>query len=883
MYNYESYYNIIANNTCNENVHAIYLDGTAHTTVSDNTCTGNFAGVTLRYSGFNTIERNTFVDGGLYMFATGTLDYARQTSVVDNTVNGLPVVFWQDIVGGTVPTGSGQVVLVNCIGVSVVDQTISGAVIGIQLILSEDCVVSNCVSTNNFEGIRVDSSSFNIIEDNVVMYNDQEGIHVFWHSDSNIVRRNICRENKYGIYLLGADLNTVTNNTCLDNEYGIYARSDSYDNIIEWNALIDNTVNALAENVYNTFDYNYYSDYSGLDMDGNGIGDTPYFFSPSVDNHPLMLPIGFEPVWLIEPSNPIAEYTLPFSLQLYAAAAPPGITNWWVNDTDNFAIDMYGALTNVTFLPKGEYGLEVSLSDSLGHILTAEFTVIVINNLPPNWDEVPQDLVLYPWDTLHYNLNASDPSGIDMWWLEDTTYFTIDQDGIVTNTTPFSEGYYIVQVFVNDTLGNVLDGTFTIFADFDPPHLHGAIRIDGDDDFHSQAAVEGWPGFGTQGDPYRIENWEIRMGGTGHCIEIRNTRVHFVVQGCLLEYASVSQHAGIYLYNVTDGALIDNILLQNWAGIRLTNSSRINIDSNDCTNSVWYSIWLEVDSTYNRLFNNTCVGAGTHAIYLYDGCAFNEILNNTISNIGDNGIRLEIDCGHSIVANNTVMARFGIVLSGAPNSIVIFNNCSYNSYEGIYIINSDICTVANNTCIDNNRHGVAVIWSNYVTVANNTLSENTNSGIIADGTTYSTVVNNVIDNNGQYGVWIYSSSSYIDVVNNVIINNSHNLLLQDSTYCTVTDNICSNSDGYGLYLLRSNYNTIANNTSNDNGNRGICLEYSSYNNVMDNICDDNTYFGIVLYYSNINLVENNTCNNGASEGAHIRRSSSNTIANNTFS
>ena len=885
MYNYQSDYNILANNTCNDNIHGIYVDYTSHTTVRNNTCMYNHAGVTSRYSGPNTIVENTFVEGGLYMFATGSMENSRQTEVADNTLNGLPVIFWQDVEGGTVPTGAGQVILVNCTGVSVVDQTISDAAIGIQLILSENCRVANNVLSHNSEGIRVDSASFNIVEDNILISNDYEGIHIFWHADSNIVRRNICRENTYGIYLLGSVYNTVANNTCQENDYGIFARSDSEYNIIEWNVFFENTENAATENTLNTFQYNYYSDYSGLDMDGNGIGDTPYYFSPSVDYYPLILPIGYEPVWLIEPLDTIAEFCMPFDLQLFAAAAPPGISNWWLNDTDNFSIDLFGLVTNATFLPKGDYGLEVSLNDIYGHVLTAEFTITVINNLPPTWDEAPQDIFLYPWSILHYDLNASDPSGIDMWWLDDTTNFTIDQEGILTNATILSDGYYIIKVFVNDTEGHVLMGTFTIFTDFSPPYPHDAIRIDGDDDFHAQAAAEGWPGSGTQEDPYRIEYWEISMESvTGHCIEIRNTRVHFIVQECVLRDSQVSQYAGIYLYNVSDGSLSNNLLLQNWAGIRLTNSSHIDIDSNNCTNSVWYGIWLEVDSTYNWLFNNTCDGAGQHGIYLYDGCAHNEILNNTISNMANHGISLTIDCGFSTVANNTCTAtNHGIVIDRSPECVVSFNNCSYNVYDGIYVVNTDISTITNNTCIGNNRHGVVVILSNYVTVADNTLSENTYDGIVMDRTSQSSIMNNILDSNGRYGILVYTSSSYIVIVNNLIVGNNHGMRVENSAYCTITENTCNANSGYGLYLYNSQYCSVTNNTCNNNGNRGICLEYSNYNDVVDNICDDNYSFGIVLYYSNYNLVENNKCHNGASEGAHIRQSRSNTIANNTFS
>jgi len=39
---------------------------------------------------------------------------------------------------------------------------------------------------------------------------------------------------------------------------------------------------------------NYWSDYTGEDLDGNGIGDTPYLIpdkGKATDNYPLMKPV----------------------------------------------------------------------------------------------------------------------------------------------------------------------------------------------------------------------------------------------------------------------------------------------------------------------------------------------------------------------------------------------------------------------------------------------------------------------------------------------------------------------------------------------------------------------------------------------------------------
>ncbi|MFX1561906.1 MAG: hypothetical protein ACFFDP_01175, partial [Promethearchaeota archaeon] len=59
----------------------------------------------------------------------------------------------------------------------------------------------------------------------------------------------------------------------------------------------------------------------------------------------------------------------------------------------------------------------------------------------------------------------TDPSGLDEWWLNDTTYFDIDNSGVVTNiVTPLPVGTYGLQVWVTDIHENVLTDTFTVFV-----------------------------------------------------------------------------------------------------------------------------------------------------------------------------------------------------------------------------------------------------------------------------------------------------------------------------------------------------------------------------------------------------------------------------------
>ncbi|MFO8109268.1 MAG: hypothetical protein R6U17_01905 [Thermoplasmata archaeon] len=53
------------------------------------------------------------------------------------------------------------------------------------------------------------------------------------------------------------------------------------------------------------------------------------------------------------------------------------------------------------------------------------------------------------------------------------------------------------------------DGDSVLAEDSDSYTVRSPIRIDGDSDFASQAAQEGWPGDGSTENPYVIEGYEI--------------------------------------------------------------------------------------------------------------------------------------------------------------------------------------------------------------------------------------------------------------------------------------------------------------------------------------------------------------------------------------
>lgn len=120
---------------------------------------------------------------------------------------------------------------------------------------------------------------------------DDSGISIERSKDSDINHNKIVNNNN-GISLYFSRNNMVSDNDINSNSNcGIYLWS-SPNNIIYHNNFMNNTQQASSDsiNVWNSDgEGNYWSDYTGLDLNGDGIGDTSYAISAyNKDTYPLM-------------------------------------------------------------------------------------------------------------------------------------------------------------------------------------------------------------------------------------------------------------------------------------------------------------------------------------------------------------------------------------------------------------------------------------------------------------------------------------------------------------------------------------------------------------------------------------------------------------------
>jgi hypothetical protein len=132
-------------------------------------------------------------------------------------------------------------------------------------------------------------------------------------------------------------------------------------------------------------------------------------------------------------------------------------------------------LRNVTFytptttytpgfpLADGTWYWRVAANDSAGDWgLFDTPRSLLIDATGPTWVVTPADQVLAYGQALSYQLQATDPSGIDSWTVNDTVRFTISSSGLLTSTTTLAPGRFGVNITVYDNLNNARSASFTV-------------------------------------------------------------------------------------------------------------------------------------------------------------------------------------------------------------------------------------------------------------------------------------------------------------------------------------------------------------------------------------------------------------------------------------
>ena len=422
---------------------ALYVSGSGNN-ISSNELTGNNGmGMYLAAGTGNVISNNYIADNEVYgiqfMGSTATLrndtlqnnklgafnfmesTYTSPVQDIDasNIVDGMPVCYWVNQHYKTVPLGSGYVLLINCTNILVkglsiansltnvlynsngiylvdtVDSTIRDNTLqtgsGIRVVSSRGYSQNITITDNNIEAsVLVRGSRISIIgnsfktkgidvgSDTLVTENNLTsiGTGITVSGSGNKIFQNNIMNCDLGVQIIEANNNVFYNNNFINNKQHV----SEVHYTLEWPPdLYRYSVNNTWDGGY-AIGGNYWSDYTGQDLNKDGIGDTPYIvFENMTDNYPLM--------GQFEPNNKLA---IDLYAPIIAVLSPENKTyntadvnlNFTVNELFSwigYSIDAEDNVTisgntTLTALSEGSHSLVVYANDTVGNVGTSEVT-----------------------------------------------------------------------------------------------------------------------------------------------------------------------------------------------------------------------------------------------------------------------------------------------------------------------------------------------------------------------------------------------------------------------------------------------------------------------------------------------------------------------------
>jgi len=299
---YSSRNNASDNEIMENSNHGLSVFRSQNTTILNNAVYSNKRdGIYLSLSDGSTLLNNNMT-ANTHNFALDgdeASNYKYNKIDTTNIVDGKPIYYLNEISDAifNAEANGGVFYLVDCDNITIRDSTLMNNFVGIRLWNTTNSRIENVTTMKMSSGISLRYSSNNVVLGNTVIEATGSGIHLSDASDFNKLISNKISYSYWGLFFLESFNNTVFDNYVFSNTNGVGFRRNSSDNIIFHNNFVENVLQVDTgygfKNTTNSWDNdaegNYWSNYTGVDLDLDGIGDTEHVIDANnIDNYPLM-------------------------------------------------------------------------------------------------------------------------------------------------------------------------------------------------------------------------------------------------------------------------------------------------------------------------------------------------------------------------------------------------------------------------------------------------------------------------------------------------------------------------------------------------------------------------------------------------------------------